>query len=70
MEVQKYVPSEEEASKVPSKEELVKDFTDKRSKAVDENVNLNAADKKDCAHQEHIAGCEGGRRKCFQDCHL
>ena len=40
MVVQKYISSEEETSKVPSKEELVKDFTDKRSKAVDENVNL------------------------------
>ena len=40
MVVQKYISSEEETSKVPSQEELVKDFTDKRSKAVDENINL------------------------------
>ena len=38
--VQKYVSSEEETSKVPSQEELVKDFTNKRSKVVDENINL------------------------------
>ena len=40
MVVQKYVSSEEETSKVPSQEELVKDFIDKRSKVVDENINL------------------------------
>ena len=40
MVVQKYVSSEEETSKVPSQEELVKEFTDKRSKAVDENIKL------------------------------
>ena len=40
MMVQKYISNEEETSKVPSKEELVKDFTDKRSKVVDENINL------------------------------
>ena len=40
MVVQKYVSSEEETSKVPSQEELVKDFTDKRSKAVDENIKI------------------------------
>ena len=40
MVVHKYISSEEETSKVPSQEELVKDFTDKRSKAVDENINL------------------------------
>ena len=40
MVVQKYISSEEETSKVPSQEELVKDFTDKRSKVVDENNNL------------------------------
>ena len=40
MVVQKYVSSEEETSKVPSQEELVKYFTDKRSKVVDENINL------------------------------
>ena len=38
--VQKYVSSEEETSKIPSQEELVKDFTDKRSKAVDENYKI------------------------------
>ena len=38
--VQKYVSSEEETSKIPSQEQLVKDFTDKRSKAVDENYKI------------------------------
>ena len=38
--VQKYVSSEEETSKILSQEELVKDFTDKRSKAVDENYKI------------------------------
>lgn len=40
MVVQKYVSSEEETSKIPSQEELVKDFTDKRSKDVDENYKI------------------------------
>ena len=38
--VQKYISSEEETSKVPSQEELVKDFTEKRSQVVDENISL------------------------------
>jgi len=38
--VQKYVSSEEETSKIPSQEELVKDFTDKRNKVVDENYKI------------------------------
>jgi hypothetical protein len=38
--VQKYISREEETSKVPSQEELVKDFTEKRSQAVDENISL------------------------------
>ena len=38
--VQKYVSSEEETSKIPSQEELVKDFIDKRSKAMDENYKI------------------------------
>ena len=38
--VQKYVSSEEETSKIPSQEVLVKDFTDKRNKAVDENYKI------------------------------
>ena len=38
--VQKYVSSEEETSKIPSQEELVRDFTDKRSKVVDENYKI------------------------------
>ena len=38
--VQKYVSSEEETSKIPSQEELVKDFIDKRSKVVDANYKI------------------------------
>ena len=40
MVLQKYISSEEETSKVPSKEELVKDFTEKRSHAVEDNFTL------------------------------
>ena len=38
--VQKYVSSEEETSKIPFQEELVKDFTEKMNKSVDENYKL------------------------------
>ena len=38
--LQKYVSSEEETSKIPSQEELVKDFTEKMNKSVDENYKL------------------------------
>ena len=38
--LQKYVSSEEETSKIPSQEELVKDFTEKMNKSVDENYRL------------------------------
>ena len=40
MVLQKYISSEEETSKVPSKEELVKDFTEKRNYVVEENFTL------------------------------
>ena len=38
--VEKYVSSEEDTSKIPSQEELVKYFTYKRNKFVDENYKL------------------------------
>ena len=38
--LQKYISSEEEISKIPSQEELVKDFIEERNKSVNENYRI------------------------------
>ena len=64
--VQKYVSSEEETSKIPSQEELVKYFIEKRNKSVDENYKIMQQIRKSVSNKSTLLAIRESEGNVFR----